>query len=185
MINAISVELDYRWKFFVTTWKALLACIIPFGTFMLTGRYLERPVSTVSYGSYKSVHFMPAASAYYTSADLQNYWTRNMPSSRLLSEGSAKGLPLGVRLHKQYIYQINGWPVFWTLFYGSAGNNAPIFALPACVFRVVYHKINRLGVLNIFRWKIRLAGCKFNGIEVYCIVCDRRPPARLTNQPDQ
>jgi len=39
VINTISVGTEYGWKFKTTTWKILLACIIPFGTF-----YIDRAV---------------------------------------------------------------------------------------------------------------------------------------------
>lgn len=42
VINAISVGVEYRWKFSVTTWKVLLACIIPFGTFYIDRKILRR-----------------------------------------------------------------------------------------------------------------------------------------------
>ena len=39
VINTISVGTEYRWTFKTTTWKVLLACMIPFGTF-----YIDRTV---------------------------------------------------------------------------------------------------------------------------------------------
>jgi len=39
VINTISVGTEYHWKFKITTWKVLLACMIPFGTF-----YIDRAV---------------------------------------------------------------------------------------------------------------------------------------------
>lgn len=42
VINTISVGVEYRWKFSVTTWKVLLACIIPFGTFYIDRKILRR-----------------------------------------------------------------------------------------------------------------------------------------------
>lgn len=35
----IMVAIEYRWKFTETTWKVLLACVIPFGTF-----YIDRKI---------------------------------------------------------------------------------------------------------------------------------------------
>lgn len=35
VINAISVSTEQGWKFRETTWKVLLACLIPFGTFYI------------------------------------------------------------------------------------------------------------------------------------------------------
>lgn len=42
MINTISVGIEYGWKFKETTWKVLLACIIPFGTFYIDYTILRR-----------------------------------------------------------------------------------------------------------------------------------------------
>ena len=39
VINTISVGTEHGWKFKITTWKVLLACMIPFGTF-----YIDRAV---------------------------------------------------------------------------------------------------------------------------------------------
>jgi integral membrane protein len=39
VINTISVGTEYGWKFKTTTWKVLLACMIPFGTF-----YIDRAI---------------------------------------------------------------------------------------------------------------------------------------------
>ena len=39
VVNTLSVGIEYRWKFTQTTWKVLLACIIPFGTF-----YVDRTI---------------------------------------------------------------------------------------------------------------------------------------------
>jgi integral membrane protein len=39
VINTISVGTEHGWKFKTTTWKVLLACMIPFGTF-----YIDRAV---------------------------------------------------------------------------------------------------------------------------------------------
>jgi integral membrane protein len=47
IINTISVGVTYRWQFSNTTWKVLLACIIPFGTF-----YIDRKIlSKMNYGN--------------------------------------------------------------------------------------------------------------------------------------
>lgn len=35
MLNAISVGIEQHWKFKTTTWKILVACFIPFGTFYI------------------------------------------------------------------------------------------------------------------------------------------------------
>lgn len=42
VINALSVGIEYRWKFSEITWKVLLACMIPFGTFYVDYRILRR-----------------------------------------------------------------------------------------------------------------------------------------------
>jgi integral membrane protein len=39
VFNTISVGVTLEWKFTETTWKVLLACIIPFGTF-----YIDRTI---------------------------------------------------------------------------------------------------------------------------------------------
>ena len=41
VFNTLSVGVEQRWKFKVTTWKVLLACIIPFGTFYVDQRILK------------------------------------------------------------------------------------------------------------------------------------------------
>jgi integral membrane protein len=42
VINTLSVGIDYRWKFSTTTWKVLVACLIPFGTFYIDRRILSK-----------------------------------------------------------------------------------------------------------------------------------------------
>ena len=42
VINTLSVGLEYKWKFRETTWKVLLACLIPFGTFYVDYTILSR-----------------------------------------------------------------------------------------------------------------------------------------------
>jgi hypothetical protein len=34
------VGIDYGWRFQQTTWKVLLACVVPFGTFYIDHRIL-------------------------------------------------------------------------------------------------------------------------------------------------
>ncbi len=41
VFNTISVGTEYGWKFRQTTWKVLLACIIPFGTFYIDLKILK------------------------------------------------------------------------------------------------------------------------------------------------
>lgn len=42
ILNTLSVGVEQGWKFKTTTWKVLLACIIPFGTFYIDKRILSR-----------------------------------------------------------------------------------------------------------------------------------------------
>src|SRR5205823_4742530 len=35
MLNTLSVGIEQNWKFSTTTWKILVACFIPFGTFYI------------------------------------------------------------------------------------------------------------------------------------------------------
>ncbi|KAF2517823.1 DUF3817 domain-containing protein [Flavobacterium foetidum] len=42
IFNAISVGVEQNWKFATTTWKVLLACIVPFGTFYIDSRILSK-----------------------------------------------------------------------------------------------------------------------------------------------
>lgn len=47
IFNALSVGVEQQWKFRSTTWKVLVACVIPFGTFYIDSRIL-RPLSRES-----------------------------------------------------------------------------------------------------------------------------------------
>jgi integral membrane protein len=42
VLNTMSVAIEQRWKFWTTTWKVLLACLIPFGTFYIDYKILRR-----------------------------------------------------------------------------------------------------------------------------------------------
>ncbi|MDB5257517.1 MAG: hypothetical protein JWM14_2212 [Chitinophagaceae bacterium] len=42
VINTISLGVAQHWSFKTTTWKVLLACIIPFGTFYIDWKILSR-----------------------------------------------------------------------------------------------------------------------------------------------
>ena len=42
IFNTLSVGIEQKWKFKTTTWKVLVACIIPFGTFYIDRRILCR-----------------------------------------------------------------------------------------------------------------------------------------------
>ncbi len=45
LVTALSVGVSRRWSFRHTTWKLILACFIPFGTFWID-RYVLRPLHT-------------------------------------------------------------------------------------------------------------------------------------------
>lgn len=42
IFNTISVGVEYKWKFKDTTWKVILACFIPFGTFYIDKKILSK-----------------------------------------------------------------------------------------------------------------------------------------------
>jgi integral membrane protein len=42
LFNTLSVGVEQKWKFKDTTWKVLLACMIPFGTFYIDKKILSR-----------------------------------------------------------------------------------------------------------------------------------------------
>lgn len=42
IFNAISVGIEQNWKFKTTTWKVILACFIPFGTFYIDNKILSK-----------------------------------------------------------------------------------------------------------------------------------------------
>ncbi len=41
IVNTLSVGIEQRWKFKEITWKVLLACMIPFGTFYIDRKILR------------------------------------------------------------------------------------------------------------------------------------------------
>ncbi|WP_116786944.1 DUF3817 domain-containing protein [Flavobacterium psychrotrophum] len=41
IVNTLSVGISEGWKFKETTWKVLLACVIPFGTFYIDKKILS------------------------------------------------------------------------------------------------------------------------------------------------
>lgn len=41
IFNTLSVGVEQGWKFKTTTWKVLLACVIPFGTFYVDRKILR------------------------------------------------------------------------------------------------------------------------------------------------
>ncbi|NLR61753.1 DUF3817 domain-containing protein [Chitinophaga polysaccharea] len=42
LFNTLSVGVEQNWKFKATTWKVILACFIPFGTFYIDSRILSK-----------------------------------------------------------------------------------------------------------------------------------------------
>ena len=42
LFNTLSVGVEQNWKFKTTTWKIILACFIPFGTFYIDNKILSR-----------------------------------------------------------------------------------------------------------------------------------------------
>lgn len=42
IFNTLSVGVEQKWKFRQTTWKVILACIIPFGTFYVDRKILSK-----------------------------------------------------------------------------------------------------------------------------------------------
>lgn len=42
IFNTLSVGVEQNWKFRTTTWKVLLACVIPFGTFYIDKKILSK-----------------------------------------------------------------------------------------------------------------------------------------------
>lgn len=42
VINTVGVGIEQRWVFGKTTWKVLVACVIPFGTFYIDKQILRR-----------------------------------------------------------------------------------------------------------------------------------------------
>ena len=43
IFNTLSTGIEQGWRFRTTTWKVLLACIIPFGTFYIDRQILRQP----------------------------------------------------------------------------------------------------------------------------------------------
>ena len=42
VFNTLSVGVEQKWRFKDTTWKVLLACIVPFGTFYIDSKILSK-----------------------------------------------------------------------------------------------------------------------------------------------
>ncbi len=49
VLNALSVGVEQGWKFRTTTWKVLLACLIPFGTFYIDYKILRGNMTDPGY----------------------------------------------------------------------------------------------------------------------------------------
>ncbi|RYD59491.1 MAG: DUF3817 domain-containing protein [Sphingobacteriales bacterium] len=47
VFNTLSVGVEQKWNFRQTTWKVLLACIIPFGTFYIDRAILKKQQATM------------------------------------------------------------------------------------------------------------------------------------------
>ena len=41
VLNTLGVSIEQNWKFKTTTWKILVACFIPFGTFYIDYKFLR------------------------------------------------------------------------------------------------------------------------------------------------
>lgn len=46
IFSTLSVGIEQGWKFKTTTWKVILACFIPFGTFYIDSKILSKLKST-------------------------------------------------------------------------------------------------------------------------------------------
>lgn len=42
VFNTLSIGVEQQWKFKTTTWKVLLACVVPFGTFYIDQKILSK-----------------------------------------------------------------------------------------------------------------------------------------------
>lgn len=42
VFNTLSVGVEQKWRFKGTTWKVLLACVVPFGTFYIDNKILNK-----------------------------------------------------------------------------------------------------------------------------------------------
>lgn len=42
LFNTLSVGVEQNWKFKTTTWKVILACFVPFGTFYIDKKILSK-----------------------------------------------------------------------------------------------------------------------------------------------
>jgi len=45
VLNTLTVSIQQGWKFRTTTWKVLLACVIPFGTFYIDKTILSKIIT--------------------------------------------------------------------------------------------------------------------------------------------
>lgn len=42
IVNTLSVSIEHNWKFLAITWKVIVACMIPFGTFYIEKKILSK-----------------------------------------------------------------------------------------------------------------------------------------------
>lgn len=42
IFNTLSVAIEQRWRFKTTTWRVLVACMVPFGTFYIDRKILSK-----------------------------------------------------------------------------------------------------------------------------------------------
>lgn len=42
LLNVFSVAIEQKWKFKTTTWKVIVACFVPFGTFYIDNTILRK-----------------------------------------------------------------------------------------------------------------------------------------------
>ncbi len=42
LFNALSAGIEQNWKFKTTTWRVILACFVPFGTFYIDSKILSK-----------------------------------------------------------------------------------------------------------------------------------------------
>jgi integral membrane protein len=48
LLNTMTVGVEQKWKFTSTTWKVILACFIPFGTFYIDHKILTNRITMTS-----------------------------------------------------------------------------------------------------------------------------------------
>lgn len=55
VVNTVSVGVAYHWKLRTTTWKVLLACVVPFGTFYIDRRILAPLHKCKAFGKRRTI----------------------------------------------------------------------------------------------------------------------------------